>query len=100
MSCPLVKGCVNVITDPKQFPIKVWEGLDDNEIQDETKIWLALGCHPENSDNYDETAERHLAQSLDHPRVVALGEIGLDDVWDRRGVTFESQAGMSSCFDF
>ena len=94
MSCPLVEGCVNVITDPKQFPIKVWEGLDDNEIQDETKIWLAIGCHPESSDKYDKTAERHLAQSLDHPRVVALGEIGLDDVWDRRGVTFESQAGM------
>ena len=52
---------------------------------------MALGCHPENSNEYDEGAEYHLSKSLDHPRVKALGEIGLDDVWERRNVSFEAQ---------
>ena len=52
---------------------------------------MAIGCHPENSDLYDLEAEYVLTKSLDHSRVVALGEIGLDDLWVTRGVTFETQ---------
>ena len=28
-----VEGCLNVITDPKQFPIRVWDWIDNSEIQ-------------------------------------------------------------------
>lgn len=41
-------------------------------------VWGAFGCHPHHAANYSVEAERALREALQHPRVVALGEIGLD----------------------
>jgi len=41
-----------------------------------------VGWHPEDSKNYDAAAEKLLIEQLQHPKVVALGEIGLDYHWD------------------
>ena len=49
------EGCINVITNPFRFEKKYWEWmtLDPN-------IYLAIGCHPESSINYDELADLQL----------------------------------------
>ena len=79
------EGCINVICHPEHFPTKVWDSLN------EPQVYLTLGCHPENSKLYDLSSEFELMKALDHPKVVALGEIGLDDVWENRGISLELQ---------
>ncbi|MCU4682615.1 TatD family hydrolase [Lactiplantibacillus paraplantarum] len=41
-----------------------------------------VGWHPEDAKNYDQAAEKLLIEQLQHTKVVALGEIGLDYHWD------------------
>jgi len=41
-------------------------------------VWGAVGCHPKNAGDFTAEAEMKLRQMLRHPRIVALGEIGLD----------------------
>ena len=42
------------------------------------EIYGALGIHPHNAQVYSDTVEERLCAALAHPRIVALGEIGLD----------------------
>ncbi len=44
----------------------------------EPDIFAAAGCHPHEAAGADEGALDHLADIARHPRVVAIGEIGLD----------------------
>ncbi|KXT85339.1 putative deoxyribonuclease YcfH [Streptococcus sp. DD11] len=46
-----------------------------------SQIYLTLGWHPTEAGNYDEAVEAYLLDKLRHPKVVALGEIGLDYHW-------------------
>lgn len=41
-------------------------------------IYGAFGCHPESALDYDANFENKLSEVLAHPKVKALGEIGLD----------------------
>ena len=45
------------------------------------EIYLTLGWHPTEAGTYDEEAESYLLKVLQHPKVIALGEIGLDYYW-------------------
>ena len=45
-------------------------------------IWAALGVHPHDASLWDAAAEARLVGLLDHPRVVAVGEMGLDFHYD------------------
>ena len=59
---------------------------------EERGVWLTLGCHPQFASIYGDEADNNLLKALQHPRVVALGEIGLDDRWARGNVdVFETQ---------
>lgn len=44
-------------------------------------IYLTLGWHPTEAGSYDDQVEDYLREILAHPKVVALGEIGLDYHW-------------------
>lgn len=46
-----------------------------------SEIYLTLGWHPTEAGSYDDQAESYLLEALKHPKVVALGEIGLDYHW-------------------
>lgn len=46
-------------------------------------LWAAVGVHPHEAKAYDAAAEAELRRLLAQPRVVALGEIGLDFFYDR-----------------
>jgi TatD DNase family protein len=41
-------------------------------------LFAAVGVHPHDAKSWDASAMRQLSRLLNHPRVVALGEIGLD----------------------
>ncbi|NIQ98409.1 MAG: TatD family hydrolase [Desulfuromonadales bacterium] len=44
--------------------------------------FAAPGLHPQHADQWDDEAERQLERLCDEPRVVAIGEIGLEDAPD------------------
>lgn len=46
------------------------------------QIYAAAGIHPDNVNELNEETFAWLGEALDHPKVVAVGEIGLDYYWD------------------
>ena len=45
-------------------------------------FYAAVGVHPENCANYDENELAALRELAQHPKCVAIGEIGLDYYWE------------------
>jgi len=45
------------------------------------QLYATIGWHPTEAGTYDEAVETYLLDKLRHPKVVALGEIGLDYHW-------------------
>lgn len=50
-------------------------------VEADDSIYLTLGWHPTEAESYDDQVEDYLREVLAHPKVVALGEIGLDYHW-------------------
>ncbi|KAL3852750.1 hypothetical protein ACJMK2_016367 [Sinanodonta woodiana] len=69
------EGCVAVFCNPASF--KPTGGLW-MDVGAEEDVWLAFGCHPKMATDFIPRAEQWLQECMQHPKVVALGEIGLD----------------------
>ena len=82
-------GCLHVITSPHFFDKTFWDWLTL-----EPNVYLALGCHPQDSMKMEEKDFLNLENSMLHPKVVALGEIGLDEVWEERGICMDIQKSI------
>lgn len=68
------EGCIANFCNPasfKQYSVR-------NDLLDEDGVWGAYGCHPHMAHEYDDEVDENLIRALEHPSVVALGEIGLD----------------------
>lgn len=68
------------------------------------EIYLTLGWHPTEAGDYSPEVETYLLEQLKHPKVVALGEIGLDYHWmtapkDVQEKVFRRQIQLSKDFD-
>ncbi|GAB35189.1 TatD family hydrolase [Gordonia otitidis] len=48
------------------------------------RVYAAVALHPMHADDLDDATSRELAQMAEHPRVVAVGETGLDYYWPAR----------------
>ncbi|HPD33033.1 MAG TPA: TatD family hydrolase [Candidatus Kapabacteria bacterium] len=46
------------------------------------QLYCAIGVHPQNAQSYDNQAEARIHQLVSHPKVKAIGEIGLDYYYD------------------
>jgi len=46
-------------------------------------VWATVGWHPTSAAAFNDAELKHLEESLKHPRVIALGEVGLDYYWDK-----------------
>ena len=49
----------------------------------EADVWASIGIHPHEADQHADLGEGALLAASDHPRVVALGESGLDYYYDK-----------------
>ncbi|WP_429886066.1 TatD family hydrolase [Geoalkalibacter halelectricus] len=56
------------------------------------EAWAAPGVHPQRAWEWNEESAAHLAALLDHPRVVAVGEIGLDGLLPAPGIAIQERA--------
>eukprot|EP00093_Oithona_nana_P006193 06193.XXX_216761_217712_1 [CDS] Oithona nana genome sequencing. len=68
------RGCITNFCDPGLFMNKNYEEMFKHD-QD---VWYTFGVHPHFSDQLDSSAFCALKNALKLPRVVALGEMGLD----------------------
>lgn len=66
-------------------------------------IYACAGIHPENLEGLPEDYLSQLTELLKHPKMVALGEIGLDYYWDipkeRQNRVFEEQLQLAKELD-
>ena len=46
-------------------------------------VWASVGVHPHEADAHPDLGAAALAKAADHPRVVAIGECGLDYYYDK-----------------
>jgi len=49
----------------------------------ETDVWASVGIHPHDADTHENVETETLVERAKHPRVVAIGESGLDFYYDR-----------------
>ncbi len=64
-------------------------------------VYAAVGVHPHDARHYSSEAERRLRELASHPRVVAIGEIGLDYHYDlspveAQAAAFQAQLELAS----
>lgn len=60
-------------------------GTFDNVIaltEQHNQLYGAIGVHPQNAQSFDNQAEAKIRQLSYHPKVIAIGEIGLDYYYD------------------
>jgi len=49
----------------------------------EPDVWASIGVHPHEADAHPDLGARALVEAADHPRVIAIGECGLDYYYDK-----------------
>jgi len=67
-------------------------------------LYAAIGFHPNDTADFDDVALAHLRKLANHPKVVAIGEIGLDYYWDKvsrpiQKQVFEQQLALAKEVD-
>lgn len=73
-------GNVGLIVDPGCDLISSKAAIELSERYD--FVYAAVGWHPEDIDKLSEEAYAEMEKLAEHPKCVAIGEIGLDYYWD------------------
>ena len=72
-----VGGFLNISTRQKEW----------NDIiavaEREVDVWASVGVHPHEADAHPDLGASALVEAADHPRVIAIGECGLDFYYDK-----------------
>lgn len=74
------EGNVGLIVDPGCDLISSQKAIELAERYD--YVYAAVGWHPEDMDKLTDESYAELTRLAEHPKCVAIGEIGLDYYWD------------------
>lgn len=96
------EGCITVCCDPEY-----WDSEKLEWLMQESNVWLTIGCHPSKAPLYNKEKENFIKRYLKHDKIVALGEIGLDESWYTRGAAtkelqvrvFQSQIDIAVSYE-
>jgi TatD DNase family protein len=72
-----VAGFLNISTRQREWTDIV--GLAERE----SDVWASVGVHPHEADAHPDLGAAALVEAADHPRVIAIGECGLDYYYDK-----------------
>jgi TatD DNase family protein len=59
--------------------------------QREPDVWASVGVHPHEADAHPDLGSAALVDAADHPRVIAIGECGLDYYYDKSDRTAQRE---------
>ena len=72
-----VSGFLNISTRQREWDEII--AVADRE----PDVWASVGVHPHEADAHPDLGAAALAEAADHPRVIAIGECGLDYYYDK-----------------
>ncbi len=72
-----VTGFLNISTRQKEW------GDIISVAERELDVWASVGVHPHEADSHSDLGAAALVEAADHPRVIAIGECGLDYYYDK-----------------
>ena len=72
-----VKAFLNISTRRRE-----WEAVVGTA-EREPDVWASIGIHPHEADQHADLGEAALLEAAGHPRVIAIGESGLDYYYDK-----------------
>lgn len=72
-----IAGFVNISTRRSE-----WERVIATA-ERESDVWASVGIHPHEADAHADLGEAALLEATQHPRVIAIGETGLDYYYDK-----------------
>src|SRR3954454_778754 len=80
-----VAGFLNISTRQREWPDII--GVAERE----PDVWASVGVHPHEADAHPDLGAAALVESADHPRVIAIGECGLDYYYDKSDRTAQRE---------
>jgi TatD DNase family protein len=72
-----IRGFVNISTRQSE-----WDRVVATATR-EPDVWASIGIHPHEADQHADLGEGALLEAAAHPRVIAIGETGLDYFYDK-----------------
>jgi TatD DNase family protein len=72
-----VAGFLNISTRQRE-----WDDII-SVAEREADVWASVGVHPHEADAHPDLGAAALVEAADHPRVIAIGECGLDYHYDK-----------------
>ena len=72
-----VAGFLNISTRQRE-----WQDII-SVAEREPDVWASVGVHPHEADAHPDLGAAALIEAADHPRVIAIGECGLDYFYDK-----------------
>ena len=80
-----VTGFLNISTRQREWSDII--GVAERE----PDVWASVGVHPHEADAHPDLGAAALAEAADHPRVIAIGECGLDYYYDKSDRTAQRE---------
>ncbi len=72
-----IEGFLNISTKRSEWDQVVGTAAREND------VWASVGIHPHNADDHTDLTLDELREAVAHPKVVAIGETGLDYFYDK-----------------
>ncbi|WP_126172827.1 TatD family hydrolase [Altericroceibacterium xinjiangense] len=72
-----VKGFLNISTRRSEWDRVIGTAADNPD------VWASVGIHPHEADGHADLGEAALLKASEHPKVIGIGETGLDFFYDK-----------------